>query len=471
MKLRSLLSAVVLVSFVAVTAFAQTPAAKPADTAKKVAPTTVKPAAETPAKTAAAPAAKTTDTTKKPAAAAAPAKAADTSKKATAAAAPVKADTSKKAADATVVKAAETPLKAGEPIKIGAIFAVTGGASNLGTPEQKTAEMLVEEINAKGGVKGHKLVLLIKDSGSDPQKALSLAKQLIEEDKVFAIIGPSTSGETMTIKSLCDLSKTILISCAAADAIVNPLAPYVFKTPQKTSDAIKKIFGEMKKMNIAKIAVTSSNTGFGKDGKAQLEKLAPEAGIQIVISEVYEKEATDLTSVLTKVKAANVQAVVNWSIEPAQAILAKNMKQLGFTIPLFQSHGFGNIRYAKEAGEAAEGIIFPAGRLLVAEVLPETNPQKALLLKYKKDYETKYKEDASTFGGHAYDAVMLLQKGIETAAVIDKEKVRDALEKITGFVGTAGVFNMSATDHTGLDINAFDVLTVKAGKFAVYAGK
>ena len=187
----------------------------------------------------------------------------------------------------------------------------------------------------------------------------------------------------------------------------------------------------MKTLNIAKIAVTSSNTGFGKAGKAQLEKLAPEYGIEIAANEVYEKEATDLTGVLTKMKAANVQAVVNWSIEPAQAILAKNMKQIGFNVPFFQSHGFGNIPYVKAAGAAADGVIFPCGRL-IAEDLPATNLQKTVLLKYKKDYETLYKEDASTFGGHAYDALMLLVKAIETRRV-DKEKVRDAIETIKGY--------------------------------------
>ena len=453
MKLRTLLSAFVMVTFVTGMAIAQTPAAAPAaDTAKKTVPA-AKPAK--PAKSAVTPAQ--------------PATPATVVQPATPATAVQPATPATPAQPATSLP--EVKIKPGDAIKIGAIFAVTGPASNLGAPEQKTVEMLVEQINAKGGVKGHKLVLLIKDSGTDPQKALSLAKQLIEEDKVFAIIGPSTSGETMAIKSLCDQTKTILISCAAADAIVTPLAPYVFKTPQKTSDAIKKIFGEMKVRNITKIAVLSSNTGFGKDGKTQLEKLAPEAGIQIGINEVYEKESTDLTSVLTKVKAADVQAVVNWSIEPAQAILAKNMKQLGFTIPLFQSHGFGNIRYAQEAGEAAEGILFPAGRLLIADVLPKTHPQKALLLKYKKDFETRYKEDVSTFGGHAYDAVLVLQKALQTAATINKEKVREALEKITGFVGTAGIFNMSATDHTGLGMDAFEMLTVKGGKFAVYSAK
>ncbi len=359
------------------------------------------------------------------------------------------------------------PAKAAEPIKIGAIFAVTGPAANLGAPEERTAQMVVDEINAKGGIKGQKLVLVIKDSQGKPENAVSFAKQLIEEEKVFAIIGPSTTGETMQIKALCDENKTLLISCAAAEAIVNPLAKWVFKTPQKDSDAARKIFMALNKLKIDKIAVTSSNTGFGKAGKEQLEKIAPEYKITIVANEVYEKDATDLTAVLTKVKAANPGAIVNWSIEPAQALLAKNMKQLGLKFPLFQSHGFGNIKYVQAAGEAAEGIIFPAGRLLVADVLAKDNPQKALLEKYKADYESKYKEDVSTFGGHAYDAITILVKAIETAGT-DKEKVREAIENLKGFVGTAGIFNFSATDHNGLDINAFEMLTVKGGKFTVY---
>jgi branched-chain amino acid transport system substrate-binding protein len=372
-----------------------------------------------------------------------------------------------KAAPAPAAVPAAAPVKAAEPIKIGAIFAVTGPAAFLGAPEEKTAQMLVDEINAKGGIKGQKLTLIIKDSQGSAEKAVSFAKQLIEEDKVFAIIGPSTTGETMGIKTLCDSGKTILISCAAAEAIVNPQLKYVFKTPQKDSDAARKIFMALNKLKIDKIAVTSSNTGFGQAGKGQLEKIAPEFKITVAISEVYEKDATDLSGVLTKIKAANVGAIVNWSIEPAQAILAKNMKQLGFKIPLFQSHGFCNIKYVQAAGEAAEGIIFPAGRLLVAGVLPKDHPQKALLEKYKTDYETKYKEDVSTFGGHAYDAITILAKAIEIAGA-DKEKVCAAIEGLKGFVGTAGIFNFSATDHNGLDINAFEMLTVKAGKFVLY---
>ena len=360
-------------------------------------------------------------------------------------------------------------VQAADPIKVGAILSVTGPASFLGAPEAKTLEMLVEEQNKKGGVLGRKIELIVKDSGASPEKAFSFAKQLMEEDKVFAIIGPSTSGETMKIKGVAEVGKTILLSCAAAEVIVNPVAKYVFKTPQKDSDAVVKIFQQMKTMKISKIGVLSSNTGFGKAGEEQIMKLAPEHGITVLASEVYDKAASDLTAEVTKVKAAGVEAILNWSIEPAQAIVIKNARQIGFKGPIFQSHGFGNIKYVEAAGEAAEGVLFPAGRLLIADVLPNSNPQKALLLKYKKDYESRYKEEASTFGGHAYDAFLILVKAIEKAGKVDMDAVRATIEQLTGVVGTGGVFNFSTTDHNGLNIDAFEMLTVRKGKFVPLA--
>lgn len=356
-----------------------------------------------------------------------------------------------------------------DAIRIGALFAVTGPASFLGAPEKKTAEMLVEEINAKGGIAGKKVVLIVKDTAGSPEKAYSFAKQLIEENKVFAIIGPSTSGESIQIRTLCNDAKTILISCAAAEKIVDPVAKYVFNTPQKDRHAVERIFGVMKDLGIRKIGVISANTGFGKAGKDQLVKLAPAAGVQILITEVYDKDATDLSGVLTKVKDKKVQAIINWSIEPIQSLVAKNMKQLGLDVPLFQSHGFGNPKYAAAAGAAGEGIIFPAGRLLIAGLLPDGHAQKALLLQYKNAYEGRFGEDVSTFGGHAYDAILVLKNAIEKAGAVDSEKVRDAIETTQGLVGTAGIFNYSATNHNGLGPDAFEILTVKGGKFVPYA--
>jgi branched-chain amino acid transport system substrate-binding protein len=360
------------------------------------------------------------------------------------------------------------PSLAADPIKVGALLAVTGPAAYLGAPEARTLQMLVEDVNAHGGLDGRKVELIVKDTGASPEKAISFAKQLIDEDKVLAILGPTTSGETMAIKAIAEEGKTILLSCAAAEVIVQPVAKYVFKTPQKDSDAVIKIFQQMKKMGIHRVGVLSSNTGFGKAGKEQIEKLAPAHGIQIAFSEVYDKSATDLTAEVTKLKAANVQALINWSIEPAQAIVIKNARQIGLTIPIFQSHGFGNVQYVKAAGAAAEGVMFPAGRLVVVDSLPESNRQRPVLAAYKKEYEAKFGEDVSTFGGHAYDAMMILARAVKEVGT-DREKVRSAIEHMKGFVGTGGIFNFSPTDHNGLDLDAFEMLTVKDGRFVPLA--
>lgn len=355
--------------------------------------------------------------------------------------------------------------KENDSIKVGAILAVTGGASFLGAPEARTVEMVVEEVNAAGGINGKQIELIIKDSAANPEKAISFAKQLIEEEKVVAIIGPSTSGETMQIKDLCESYGTPLISCAAAEAIVDPQASYVFKTPQKDSYVAKWIYSTMNEMGIERIGVVAANTGFGNAGRGQLEKYAAEFGIEIAASETYDKAATDLTAVLTKLNAKDVQAIVNWSIVPAQSIVPKNMKQLGMEVPLFQSHGFGNIKYVEAAGEAAEGIIFPAGRLLVAEKLPDGHPQKANLVAYKQAYEDKFDEAVSSFGGHAYDAIMLTIEALKVAETATPDDVRDALEQITGFPGTGGIFNMSSSDHNGLGMDSLEMLTVRNGEF------
>jgi branched-chain amino acid transport system substrate-binding protein len=329
--------------------------------------------------------------------------------------------------------------------------------------------MLVDEANARGGVKGRKLLLIVKDTSASPEKAISFAKQLIEEERVFAIIGPATSGETMAIKGIAEEAKTILISLAAAEVIVQPVAPHVFKTAQKDSHAAMKIFQHMQKTKIKRIGVLTSNTGFGKAGKEQIEKLAPQYGIEIAASEVYDKAATDLTAEITKMKAAKVDAILNWSIEPAQAIAIKNIRQLGLTLPIYQSHGFGNVEYAKAAGAAAEGVLFPAGRLHVADQLPAGHPQRPVLVAYRTAYESKFKQDASGFGGYAYDAFLILKSAIEKAGGPDREKVRAAIEGTQGLVGASGVFNFSATDHNGLDIDAFEMLTVKDGHFVPLA--
>ena len=285
---------------------------------------------------------------------------------------------------------------------------------------------------------------MVKDTGGSPEKAVSFARQLIEEEKVLAIIGPSTSGETMQIKALCEENKTLLVSCAAAEVIVNPVAKHVFKTPQKDSQAVLWIFRTTKDKGITRLAVLSSNDGFGAAGKKQMEDLAKQEGMEVLLSEVYDKQATDLTDILTKVKAKPaVQAVVNWSIVPAQSIVAKNMRQIGLTMPLFQSHGFGNLRTSSRPGWRLRAYSsLPAGCWWSTNCR-RTIRRKPLLATYKKDYEARYKEDASTFGGHAYDAVLVVVEALKKAGSTDRSQGARCAGESKGVVGTAGIFNFS----------------------------
>ena len=247
------------------------------------------------------------------------------------------------------------------------------------------------------------------------------------------------------------------------------MAPYVFKAPQKDACAAQWIFQTMKDTGIRRIGVLASNDGFGLAGKEQLERYAPQAGIEIAAAEVYDKAATDLTGVLTKVKGRNVQAVVNWSIVPAQALVAKNMKQLGFDVPLFQSHGFGEHQVRPGRRRGGERHDLPgraAARRRPAPGRPSAEEGARGVQEGLRGALSR--GDASTFGGHAYDALMILAEAIEKAGSADPEKVRDAIENLQGVVGTAGIFNFSKTDHNGLGMEAFEMLTVKDGKFALY---
>jgi branched-chain amino acid transport system substrate-binding protein len=354
----------------------------------------------------------------------------------------------------------------GKPIKVGAVFSITGPAAWLGEPERNTVKMLEEQINAAGGIHGRPLQVIIEDSEGDNTKAVIAVNKLLRRDNVCAIIGPSRSGPSMAVIQPIQRAKVPLISCAAAEQIIELKNTWVFKTPQNDSDCVRRIFDDITAKGLKKVAFISGTTGFGQAGRSQLQKLAVEYQLEIVGDETYGPTDTDMTAQLTRIKSTGAQALVNWSIVPAQSIVPKNMKQLGMTIQLYQSHGFGNIKYVEAAGPAADGLLFPAGALLVVDSLPDSHPQKAILMKYKKEYEDMFDSPASTFGGHAYDALMIVVDAIQTVGD-DPAKIREHIENRTGFVGIHGTFNRSVIDHCGLGKDAFEMITVKDGKFVL----
>ena len=353
-----------------------------------------------------------------------------------------------------------------EPIKIGAFLSVTGGAAFLGDPEQKTLQLYVEKLNAGGGVLGRKLQLVSYDSAGDAEKARTFVKRLIEQDKVDVLVGGSTTGETMAVVPLVEAAGVPFISLAGAVVITEPVKKWVFKTPHSDRMACERIFLDMRGRNIQRVGLISGSGGFDKSMRAQCLGVAATYRIQIVADETYGGGDTDMTAQLTKIKnTAGVQAVLNAGFGAGPAIVTKNFRQLGINVPLYQSHGVASKAFIKLAGDAAEGVRLPAAALLVAETLPDSDRQKKVVLGYKREYEARYKSDVSTFGGHAWDGLMLAAEAIKKARSTDKAKVRDALESIRDFVGIDGIFNMTPTDHMGLDLTYFRMIEVKKGNW------
>jgi branched-chain amino acid transport system substrate-binding protein len=371
-----------------------------------------------------------------------------------------------------------------KPYRVGAVFSVTGGASFLGEPERNTIKMVEDSVNAAGGIKGHPLQMIVEDDKTDVGQTVLAVRKLLEKDKVIAVIGPTTSGASMAVVPIMEKAKTPLVSCAAALSIVTPKSEmdrilaakkfempkkqnkWIFKTPQTDTSAVEAIYDYMKKKGISRIAIITVTDGFGTLGRQELKRVAPAYGMTIVADERYGPKDSDMTAQLTKIKGTDAQALVNWSVGPVQSIVTKNWKQLEMKIPLFQSHGFGSKRYIELAGGAAEGVICPLGRLVVADKIKADNPQKAVLMKYKAEYEKRFKADVSTFGGHGYDAIHMIIDALKAVGP-KKAKIRDFLEtKIKNWPGTGGVFNMSPQDHTGLDKSAFEMIVVKNGDWA-----
>ncbi len=357
---------------------------------------------------------------------------------------------------------------AAEPIKIGSVLSVTGGGAYLGDPELKTLEMYIEKINKDGGVLGRPLQLVHYDDGTDAGKANSFAKRLIEDDKVNIIVGGTTTGSTMSMVPLVEKAGIPLISLAGGIPIIEPVKKWVFKTPQTDRMAAEKVFEDMKKRGITAVALLSETSGFGQSGKKEAEAVAGKYGIKLVANETYGPKDTDVTPQLTKIKGTQaVQAVFVFGFGGPPAIVTKNYQQLGITLPMYQSHGVASDEYIKLSGSAADGVRLPSGAVLVADKLADNDPQKAVVTAYRKDYKERYKADPSTFGAYAYDGLMIAVDAIKRAGSVNKAKVRDAIEQTKGFVGTTGIFNMSATDHMGLDLSAFRMLEVKNGDWVV----
>jgi branched-chain amino acid transport system substrate-binding protein len=367
-----------------------------------------------------------------------------------------------------------SPALAADTIKLGAFFDLSGRAAFIGTPTKLVAEMAVAKINAEGGINGKLLELEVGDTEANPAKTVSIAKKFIYKDQVKAIIGPTLTDTGMAVKKVAHQGKTPIFMTVGGDPVImggEKFGPFdwVFKSPQRSSIAVERLFIYLKEQGLTKIALLSAADGFGKDGARWMKKLAPAYGIEIVIEESFGNRDTDMTAQLTKAKNAKPQALVAWTIGPAGSIVAKNKAQLGIDLPLFQCHGLPDPKYIELAGAASEGDRMPATKLMVAEQLPDSDPQKPVIQEFIKLYREKGYDKQfpiNTHSGYAWDAITIVANAMKKVGT-DAEALRREIENTKNYVGVSGTYNLTAEDHNGLGVDSMVIVQVKDGKFVM----
>lgn len=351
------------------------------------------------------------------------------------------------------------------PIKIGAVLCLSGAAEPLGKPEEKAIRLYVEQLNDRGGINGREVEVIIEDDESRQEKALDAVNMLIEQENVIAIIGSSTTGNTLAMKNATRTAEVPQVCCAAGVSITATDNEWIFRTPPTDAVAVEKVLDYIKNsLELKKIAILHASDPFGTDGRNVLREMSPDFDIEIIAEEGYNNDDPDesFDTYITNVMRDNPEAIVVWGTNPGPSKIARRMKDKGITVPFIGSHGIANMKFIELAEDAAEDVVFPAGRVLIWDTFDEGSEQGELVRKFAKDYKDKYGEEINTFAGHGWDAMLILEEALKNAGdEPTRASVRDAIEKIRGLVGTAGVFNFSPTDHDGLDSDSLIMIRVK----------
>lgn len=357
-----------------------------------------------------------------------------------------------------------------EPIKIAGIFALTGRAAHIGTAQRDAVLIAIDEVNEQGGINGRKLEMVMEDTESDPTKAVMALKKILEAEDVVAIIGPTLTGTAMAMRGFIEQEGIPAFMHSGGDVILEAplnkddptsLPKWTFKSPYKAADAMGKICEYMSKHGIKKIGFLYSNEGFGKDGLKNVQIQAPKYGVEVVAEGAFEPKDVDMTAQLTRINAKGVDGIIAWTVGPAMGIIPKNVKQLGIKAPLFECHGSGDPIFWKVAGEAGEGVMMPSTKIVVADQLLDSDPQKKKIQAYVKAYREKFGSEPGTMVAYGADAAYIVVDAIKKAGP-DRAKIRDAIENTKGYLGISGIYNISPEDHNGLSMK--DIVMIKATK-------
>ncbi len=342
---------------------------------------------------------------------------------------------------------------AAEPIKIGAPILLSGPGAFVGGAQKKTFEMLSEEVNKGGGINGRPLEFIYYDTEAKPDVAVRLVKRLIKKDGVDAILGISASWTALPVLPIIEKAKIPTVALASASSIVNPVKKWVFKSPAGDLIVASRMLAHMKSRGLKKLALVTTQDGFGSGGHDAVVGLAGKYGVEVVFDDKYKMDDTDITPMLSRIKKTNADSVLNWSSRRAPVVMTMNYRQMGLKLPLFHSHASLSRGFLKAAGKNADGIVVSAAKFYGSEKLPESDAQKKVIQGYRESYQAKWGEPANQFGAAAFDAFNILVAALKTAGA-DNEKLRAAIENTNKYVGISGEFTYSPTDHGGLTRNS-----------------
>jgi branched-chain amino acid transport system substrate-binding protein len=359
-------------------------------------------------------------------------------------------------------------LHAQETLKIGAIFSTSGPGAFLGVPEERGFRMKVDEINKAGGIGGRKIDVVVYDTEGNTSKAAQLARRLIESDQVVAVVGPSSSGESLQVLPIANELKTPLIAHAGTEKMTNPVTPWVFNTPPTDRVVAAHLLSVFKKRGITQLALLSAADGFGQSGANVVKELAPKYGVTIARHEEFNRTDADMTAQVLKAKDSPAQAMLVWSAFPAPTIIARNAAAVGYAKPMYNSFAAASKDLLVQAGPAAEGSYVSSMRLLAPETLKASDSMRPAVMKIFNDYKAKYNEAPATFVAHSHDAMSLIEAAVRKInGPVTRDNLRAALETVT-VTGGNGIYRLSPTSH-GLDpdSNSMVLLQAKGGQWVV----
>ncbi|MDY6794268.1 MAG: ABC transporter substrate-binding protein [Actinomycetota bacterium] len=370
----------------------------------------------------------------------------------------------------------DTGGETGEPVKIGVVLSESGAAEPLGQPELNAISLFVDRLNEEGGIDGREVEVIFKDDQSDPNVALDATVELIEQEDVVAVIGSSSTGATVSMKQETTDQEIPQVCMAAGVEIMDEPITWIFRTPPTSAEAVGNALGYIKDvLGLTLIGILYDTNAFGTDGKDTIEEMAPEYDLEVIGTEGYQTDETEegMDTHLTNIQASNPEIIVVWGTNPGPAIIAKRMKEKGMTQPYMGSHGIANQTFIELAEDGADGVLFPAGKMLIwQQALEEGSEEYDFIKDFSDAYEAEYGESINTFAGHGWDAILIITEALKRAGTdATPAELRDAIQETKNLVGTAGVFNYTPTNHNGLTPDDLVMVEIIDGAWSIAPGQ